>query len=271
MKRFSVMCVLSSLVALSATAASASVGYAPVVRAALPMAYWRLGEKPGSTDAIDASGRGNNGAYASCAQLGVRGAISGDPNTAAFLGQDLGCYMSFQPQNAYAGNFSAAAWVKPSSTTKALQTFIDTRVPDAFNFGDGEFSFDFKLIGTDFSGDQSLEADIGDGSQWLANIFEPFAFSAGTWYYVAVTVTQNVATFFVNGRAIGAESFATSGSPTLLWDPNHPLTLGGDPRFDTADNPSPENFDGAIDEVAIYPRALSAAQVLSQYTVGSNS
>jgi hypothetical protein len=251
----------------AALPAQASLNYSSVVDALGPMAYWRLGEPTGSATAVDASGNGNNGTYAGCVDLGATGAIGGDPDTAAFVGQDLGCDMTYQPAAPYAGDYTAEAWVNPSSTTKALQTFLDTRAPDT-ETADGDYAFDLKLTGTD-SGTQGIQADIGDGSEWLTNPVVPFSYTPNTWYFVAATVTQSTVTIYANGAQVDSESIEGDEGPTLLWDADHPLAVGGDPRFDTPDNPTPENFDGAVDEPAFFSYALSGSQVQAQYAAAA--
>jgi hypothetical protein len=78
----------------------------------------------------------------------------------------------------------------------------------------------------------------------------------GTWHHVAVTRDDNTYTFYVDGVA---------GTPvtdvTPVPDANAPLTIG------EAEGGSPIN--GRIDELAIYRRSLSAAEIASIVSAGS--
>ena len=59
-----------------------SMSYNETVLHDHPSLYYRLGESPSSTTALDSSVNGLNGSYGSAATLGLRGAIIGDSNTA---------------------------------------------------------------------------------------------------------------------------------------------------------------------------------------------
>src|SRR5512133_1106140 len=56
--------------------------YAGTVEADNPVAYWRLGDAPGSTTAVDATGHGHQGSY-SAVTLGGEPALEEDANTSA--------------------------------------------------------------------------------------------------------------------------------------------------------------------------------------------
>jgi hypothetical protein len=217
--------------------------------------------------AADVSSSHFNGTYSSCVQLGQPGALANYAGTSASFGHtpSTGCWMTYRRAAAYAGSYTAEAWVKPSSTTQSGQDFIDTR---SLN---GEFSFDMKLQGTSSpSGTEAVAIDVGDGSTWLTTTNFPYAYKANQWYFIAMTVTPAGATVYVNGGLLNSVAFpsnqkATQSQPQpLLWDPNHPLCVGGDARY-----PTGENFNGAIQDVAIFTHALSAAQIAQQYTDGT--
>jgi hypothetical protein len=207
--------------------------------------------------------------YQPCVALGRKGPIRHYRATAALLGHKPGCYMSFEPHRRYAGGFSVEAWVRPSSATKDLQTFFDSRAPY------GEYSVDFKLTGTLNPyppAGQAVCADIGNGREWLAeHQCSPFPFRAHRWYYLALTVhattgAPGVATFFINGRAV--RSIQLPRGLPLLTDSAHPIAIGDNPRYDYRGNPNPENFDGIVGQVAVYQYTLSFRQVAAHYATG---
>jgi hypothetical protein len=251
-----------------ALAASTTAKYSAAVLASSPWAYWRLNEKPQATKAADDTGNGRAGKYASCVQLGQPGPIKNDSDTAGFFGNP-GCWMSYTPSAAYAGAYSVEAWVKPGSASKTYQTIFDTRGPN------GEFSFDLSLEGTGYSGGKNLHIDVGDGQTWLTNFNggfnAPFPFTVGRWYYIAATVNlaQSVAFLYVNGNVLAKIKLPSYGHPTLLFDPSHPIAIGGNPRYDLIPgNTLPGNFEGTIGQAAVYTRALTAATIAAHYKAG---
>lgn len=241
---------------LGTAPAVASPHYPALVLKDGPYGYWRLGERPGSSVAADASGHGLNATYAPCVQLGTPGAIGHDADTAAVFGPAPGCSAIFQPSGAsYVGDYTAEAWVKTHTTAPLVQRIFSSRGPNS------EYSFDFGLTGAGF-GTLGLQADIGSGGNWLAFAFAPLTFATNTWYYVAVTVTQSVWRLYADGEEIGQGTFDPGAAPTLLLDDGHALTIGDNPRY------SDEIFDGVIDEAAIYRRALTAKEIRLHYHQG---
>ncbi len=244
--------------------ALALAGYQRLIKEASPWAYWQLADPGGATVAADSSGNGRAGTYASCVSLGEPGPIRDNPATAALLGSELGCYMTYSSSSAYSGSYSVEGWAMPSSTTKSYQTIFDTRAVD------GEFSMDVGLGGTPAPEGQGFGVDIGDGSEWLTNPFIPWLFKAHKWFYFAVTVNAatRVATIYINGGSVDRIMLPNYGLPPLLTDGNHPIVLGGNPRYDYPSNPAPGNFDGLIGQVAVYEYALSPGQVAAHYAAG---
>jgi hypothetical protein len=80
---------------------------------------------------------------------------------------------------------------------------------------------------------------------------------SNTWYHVAMTYDGSSLKLYVNGKLDG--SAAVSG-PVLTSD--QPLVIGGE-------SPGPWNFQGLIDEVSLYDRALSETEVRAIYGAGS--
>jgi hypothetical protein len=235
---------------LIAPAADASAGYSHVALAFHPVAYWRLGERSG-TAAFDNSPNGNDGTYQGGPSLGEPGAITRDPNTSAGFGGKNDDVV-WGPSSRFRGSFTVLAWIdNTGSTENAEQTFFDTRTPTA------EFSFDFKLS----SG--NLKVDVGDGSRWfLTGPGIPQAFKLDTWYQVAAVVRSTHVTLYVNGRSIGSESYPFGTGTPLLFDQSHRVYLGTNARYTS------EQFLGHLDEVAIYPKPLTAGQITGLYQSG---
>jgi PKD repeat protein len=85
-------------------------------------------------------------------------------------------------------------------------------------------------------------------------------YNDGVWHHVVASLGPSGMDLYVDGKLVGSRTDTTSAqSYSGYW------RIGGDsPWGNTA-----AYFDGRIDEVAIYPAALSADQVLNHYTIGS--
>jgi rhamnogalacturonan endolyase len=140
-------------------------------------------------------------------------------------------------------NFTIAAWIKADSLSNWMRVF---------DFGTGTSAYMF--LTPDAGGTNALRFAIttsgGGGEQQLNGP----ALTAGNWYHIAVVLSGNTGTLYVNGAAV-----ATNTGMTL-----HPSSLGstthnylGKSQF------SDPAFLGSIDDFRIYSRALSAAEVLA--------
>lgn len=87
----------------------------------------------------------------------------------------------------------------------------------------------------------------------------PFSPTTGNWYHVGLTRSGNLHTFFVNGAVIGTVNDSRA-IPNVAYD----LTIG------QAEGYSGSYFDGRIDELSIFQRALSQAEMLSIFLAGSS-
>ncbi|MES2920020.1 MAG: LamG-like jellyroll fold domain-containing protein [Verrucomicrobiota bacterium] len=86
----------------------------------------------------------------------------------------------------------------------------------------------------------------------------------GVWYHAAITVSETTSAFYINGSLVSS----SSSSPALYFDPGataKPLLLGSE----NEGNNVPTFFmNGSIDEVSLYDRALSQAELAGIHTAG---
>ncbi|MBO0773530.1 MAG: LamG domain-containing protein, partial [Actinobacteria bacterium] len=139
-------------------------------------------------------------------------------------------------------DFTISAWVKPN----AIPTW--SRV---FDFGTGTGNYMFLTVNAGSGPRFAITTSGPGGEQQLSSSTQ---LPLNTWSHLAVTLSGTTGTLYVNGNPV-----ATNNSMTL-----HPSSLGntnqdwigrsqfGDP-----------NLNGAVDDFAIYSRALSAAEVSS--------
>lgn len=235
----------------SVTSATATLGvvgpeatYLATILRDAPVAYWRLDETSG-TVAADSVGT-YDGAYVNGVTLGEPGALANDDNTAARF-------------------------------TQANQTHIE--VPWAAELNTPEFTFECWAKLTGGTSYRSPMTSRGDGPQegfifyaTPANVWEFWhgtgggwsAMGGGTvqsdvWYHLAGTYDGTTKRFFVNGQQVG--------SALVAFTPNDMDVL----RIGAGATESPTGnyfFEGAVDEPAVYNRALSPARILTHYLAG---
>ena len=102
------------------------------------------------------------------------------------------------------------------------------------------------------TGHWAFRAHIGTPGNYF-NFDGQTALSNYTWYHVAMTYDGSVLKLFVNGNLDG--SLPVTGPITVS---DMPLLIGGHAE-------GPWNFNGLVDEVSLYNRALSADEIQSIY------
>ena len=217
-----------------------------------PAAYWRLGETSG-TAAVDTSGKGNGGSYSGGVALASAGLIN-DPNTAAtFDGNDDRMYFNDSASLSPTAAISVEAWVRPTVVPTAAGSgwhlFAKWNTALLYMQGGASPKFVFTLYNS------------------ATSSYGPYAVStttvaAGSTYHVVGTYDGASLRIYVNGglQATVARSGAVNDSSY-----GGALAGGG---WGTLPSPA---FKGRLDEIAIYPSALSASTVQQHYTAGTTA
>ena len=115
------------------------------------------------------------------------------------------------------------------------------------------------------SGIQISSTDItplaGTGSTWLNTAGIAYTYSTGAWYYLVAVYTSTGVTVYINGTSIGSKTWSSN---TPAFTPaSGQFALFYSPRF------TGEYFNGSIDEVGIWSRALSSTEVGELYNSGA--
>jgi streptogramin lyase len=97
---------------------------------------------------------------------------------------------------------------------------------------------------------------IGNGDTEL-DLFSNATLSTGTFYYIAVTADENYVTLYINGSI----DTQTAQPPTAIS--NYPLQIGGIQALNS------DTFDGVINQLQIWPTAISQFQVSTIYQSGA--
>ena len=129
------------------------------------------------------------------------------------------------------------AWVNPASASSAFRTII---------LKERTGQLVYALYSSTSNGRPDTEAAIGSSNRSVAGTS---TLPVGSWSYVSATYDGSTLRFYVNGTQVS--SLAVSGAITTSTGA---LRIGGN-------NVWGEYFSGLIDEVRIYNRALTAAQI----------
>lgn len=237
--------------------------YRDVIMGDAPVGYWRLGETTGAT-AKDETTNALDGAYVNTS-LGQAGATSFDTNVAA--GFDGTTSAVVIPDNALLRPtaITVEAWVKPTGTNggtcggspATTQQILFKRNVNTANFEAYNLQF------TSGTGTIRFVMHNGAATQTIAQGVGTITLNQ--WHHVVGVFEQPNLSLYVNGVLVGT---ATHNFP--LAHHTRPLFIGrtgecggaGEGTYDTY-------FNGQIDEVAVYDRALNANDVKRHYAAGA--
>ena len=142
------------------------------------------------------------------------------------------------------GDFTFHAWIKTRQARRKVWVILDKRTHAGYHL---------------FNYQGRLGLQIADGS--FTNFEGPFV-ADGSWHHIAVTVDRDQSDgvrWFIDGLETGARQDPTSHQGSLA-NPA-PLTVGGRHH-------GGGHFVGALDEVGIFRRALSAGELHQIYQKG---
>ena len=146
-------------------------------------------------------------------------------------------------------NLSVSAWINMS----ALNT-LNIIATSAVVTIAGDFGWSFAA-GTNIENGLKFVSNIG-GSLGYQTV--PYSFSLNTWYHVAFTRNSSgLVTFYVNGSSIGTSTRAGS----IVYTNNPTFSIGATKQSTNIYWTMP----GKIDQVRIFPSALTADNVTSLY------
>jgi hypothetical protein len=248
--------------------------YRDVVLAKRPVAYWRLGDGPAQT-AVDQTGNGHDGTYRATPIVPTIGAIAGDTDGAFPV---FGPYyveipdsVDFSQPTSRVG-LTVEAWFRPDLLTFTGET-SDNYVHwiGKGESGRDEWGFRFYPLGSSRPNRVSAYLWNPAGGEGAGAHFED-TLIASEWVHIVACYQPGDLTSPTAGVQIYKNGDFRLGPPTRG-------TLYSDPRFKIAPQhgSAPVRIGtrdlvsflrGAIDEVAIYPRVLSAAEVQENYNAG---
>lgn len=195
------------------------------------IAAYSFDEGSGTT-VTDLSGNGHHGTISSATwtSAGKYG------RALAFNGTNALVNVPDAPALRLTTGMTLAAWVNPSTVLSSWRTVI-------YKGNDNYFL-------NAFSPSSARPAGGGIFSGTITEAYGTSALTANSWTHLALTYDGASLRLYVNG--IQVRSVARSGN---IATSSNPLQIGGDSRF------YGQWFAGLIDEVRIYNRSLSAAEI----------
>jgi O-glycosyl hydrolase len=146
-------------------------------------------------------------------------------------------------------DFTISTWVKVSSFSDGARIF---------DFGTS--TSNYMYLTTQAAGTAGLPRfgiNTGSGEQQITS---SIALSPNTWTQIAVTLSGNTATLYINGVVAG-----TNASMTI-----HPAALGATTQdYLGKSEGSDPNLQGSLDDFRVYGQAFSAAQIQGLATISS--
>jgi hypothetical protein len=223
-------------------------GYARTVMADDPVAYWRLDESDGSPAAVDAAGSFDGSFDSGSAGVFTYGVATGIPHE---TDSGLGVVNRARVVVPYAlelnppGPFTAEAWLKPATLAADSSDYRT-----AFSsLGSGPTGWNL------YQQPNNTWAWVLWGDNWASTyVVSPDPIVANVWYHMALVYDGSLFKVYVNGVLKASAAYAgfvpnKNGAANLGW------------RSDSDWKP----FDGVIDDVAFYNKALNAQQVQLHY------
>ncbi|MEK7089623.1 MAG: LamG domain-containing protein, partial [Patescibacteria group bacterium] len=194
--------------------------------------YWTFNEGSGATS-TDVSGHGNNGAW-----NGTLGSQWVTGKVGAYAGQFNGTDNKVTSGNITVGtNMTISIWIYKNTST-VQNSFFSNRS------GFGQVYFGLY---------QPMQVFLYNNNGSPPGIFSASnAVQIGQWQYIVATSDGLTIKFFVNGLLIYTTNQTRNASTGAVG-------IGWDPAIGT------EFWDGRIDDVRIYNRVLSAAEILALY------
>ncbi len=200
--------------------------------------YWDFNHGSG-TIAIDNSGYNDNGT--------IHGAswTTGGKVWSALSFDGVNDYVSVANMNqlSITGNVTVEFWFKANSWPSGYHGIIAKRTGTSAEFGVNARSDHIQLY-------------FGTGSG-----FETIGFSpppVGTWHHFAGTREGKIMKDYLDGNLVASKNFTTTPASTAA-----PVVIGATELVRGAPQ---ECFNGTVDEVKIFNRALSAEEVKAEYT-----
>ena len=230
--------------------------YAATVLADSPSWQWRMGEASGTT-AYDQAGSNDAILNTSTAGgRGVPGALIGDADTATdFAGTGItGTVPMISPfWQSGPQTFSLEAWLKTSTTTGGKIIGFGTEDNGRSSTNGNDRNLYMNNAGQIYFG---VRPDMG----MRRTINSPASYNDDNWHHAVATLGADGMKLYVDGSLVASNpSYTKAQVYRGYW------RIGGDQLSNWPSKPTNEAIKADLDEIAVYPYALSAGRVGAHY------
>ncbi|WP_256793605.1 PKD domain-containing protein [Terrabacter sp. Ter38] len=214
--------------------------YGAAVTASHPSSYWRLDEASG-TLASDASGANETGTYVGTLTRSQAGAVG---SGTAVLANGSNGFVASALNSVGPPAYSAEVWFK-TTTTKGGKLI---------GYGD-------KATGASAVIDRNLTMVNSGALRFSTNnntavLDSPATYRDGQWHHAVIAQDAAGMALYVDGARVASNTASATTSFVGYWRFGGDLTWGGS---------TSSYFGGTLDEAAVYPSALSIADVRAHY------
>lgn len=210
------------------------MGYVDEVLADSPRHYWRLDESSGNfANSGSAGGSGTAGAGLTRGQASAR---PGFNSAVHFNGTSAAAVTQAQSATLWQSPYTLELWFKTTVLDRTVAWFKDSP---------------YWYLSIDASGRPYFVAD--DYQSGVVRMESPYPANDNKWHHAAVTINHGgVSRLYIDGVQVASKTF-TPGS----YSGTAPIEIG--------DSRSQFAYTGLLDEVAIYPTALSGARIAAHF------
>ncbi|MFC8230156.1 DNRLRE domain-containing protein [Streptomyces sp. NPDC057287] len=239
--------------AAAVTAASSASPYQEAVLADGADLYWRYDEASGAF-AADASASGNGGVYVNAPSYrATPSAVTGSA-ALSLNGTDEYVYSDRLHRYTSPSPYSVETWFRTTSTNGGRIMGYGNNIGTAR--GHTSSISDKLMYLTD---DGRLVFGVQSGST-RPTITSAGSYNDGDWHHAVATQGPSGMVLYVDGAAVGTNAATGNRSYNGFW------RVGGDAMNNAWPNrPTSDYFAGQVDETAVYPSALTAAQVAGHH------
>jgi Concanavalin A-like lectin/glucanases superfamily/Immunoglobulin I-set domain len=229
-----------------------------------PVAYWRLNEtnNPALSNVLAQDYFGGNAGVYGSASSNKFNAINGPLPADGFSIFETGngamrsvlntadSWAAMPALNLNTNKVTVTAWINPATSQPDFAGIVLSRFNDR--------AVGLTMGGAGYGTADQLVYTWNNNSQDTWGFFSGLGIPPGQWSFVALVVDPAQAVLYVYNTSSQASATNAIAHVVEQWD--GAIIVGGDPG-----NSVGRTFDGVIDEVAIFNRALSPMEILNLY------
>jgi hypothetical protein len=223
-----------------------------------------VGWWPFNGNANDESGNGNHGTVNGATLAADRFGNAG--KAYSFDGVDDFLNISHTSSLAIVGDITISVWKKSFGNTGNYETFLTKR--------DGNGNWNYSLGASHYYGSGGCPQEVnkyltgrrnGGGTQYELKFSDSLVSnSVNNWLHILLVIKNNTVSFYINDILTGSSCFGNIFNIPAI-DLGAPLTIG------SCNCGLSEYFNGLLDDIAIYNRALTPAEVQQLYLGNSSN